>query len=395
LKKTIHCERVNLFEPNDHITMVVTLSGNFTVNQIRKAVFSAYEANEATMSRVVLEDDGTAYFEKTATTGCRFLADNSPWETLMAQSQRSPFALYDGELVRVFLTRQTLLIHAHHLAGDGKSILILLNDILTALNGHAPSYKPMTILDRNFLEQRAKLPLLTKLYIHSMNRKWKKQSKAFTWADYHAIHKKYWDEYVSEIQIRSFDPDEIKEKCPENVSINSYLMAQLLQENPHCRTMGLPVSIRVDNAMSNQVSAIVVKCPYDPQKSTADQAVQIHKSIYKTLGSPLWKYFVLLFMEQLSPSLIDAVLMHTHGCYQNPLVGRIANILGYTGTRSRDLGVTNLGKIQIPAAHENFTVEDILFIPPKVSYTNQVVGVSTYGSKLTISYHNMKKRPVA
>jgi hypothetical protein len=59
LKKTIHCERVNLFEPNDHITMVVTLSGSFTVNQIRKAVFSAYEANEATMSRVVLEDDGT------------------------------------------------------------------------------------------------------------------------------------------------------------------------------------------------------------------------------------------------------------------------------------------------------------------------------------------------
>ena len=71
---------------------------------------------------------------------------------------------------------------------------------------------------------------------------------------------------------------------------------------------------------------------------------------------------------------------------------KIAILTGATGGLGRDLGVTNLGRIDIARTHG---IEDILFVPPKVSYTNQVVGVSTYGSKLTISYHNMKSRPPA
>lgn len=74
---------------------------------------------------------------------------------------------------------------------------------------------------------------------------------------------------------------------------------------------------------------------------------------------------------------------------------KIVILTGATGGLGRDLGVTNLGRINIPAVHKNFTIEDILFVPPKVSYAKQIVGVSTYGNKLTISYHNMKKRPVA
>lgn len=395
MKKYIRCERVNLFEPNDYIAMIVKLSGNLPVSEIQKAVYAAYKANEATMSRIVLEPDGKAYYDKMETTGCRFISDDSPWETLLQESERNPFALYDGELVRIYLTRQTLLIHAHHLVGDGKSILILLGDIISALNGQALSCRPMTILDRAFLEQRAKLPLPAKLYIASLNRKWKKHAKVFTWDDYHAIHRKYWDENVSEIQFESYDLDKLKENCPKSVSINSFLVAGLLQRHPQCKVIGLPVSIREDDAMSNQVSGIVVNCQYDPQKSTADQAVHIHNSIYKTLGSPLWKYFVLLFTERLSPTLVDAVLLHTHGYLENVFAAKMANIMGYIGARSRDLGVTNLGRIEIPSAHETFVIDDILFVPPKVSYAKQVIGVSTYGNKLTVSCHNMKKRPVA
>lgn len=395
MKKYIRSERANLFEPNDYIAMIVTLSGQLSLNEIRSAVHAAYEANEATMSRIVLESDGTAYFEKLESTGCRFIASDSPWETLLQESERSAFALYDGELVRIYLTNQTLLIHAHHLVGDGKSILILLNDIIRSLNHQPLTYKPITSIDRQYLEQRAKLPAMTRFYIDTVNRKWEKRGTAFTWEDYHTIHQKYWEENISDIPLKSWNLDEIKEKCPKNVSINSFMIAQLLEEHPQCRVVGLPVSIREDCSMSNEVTGIVVNCKYDPGKSTADHARRIHKSIYKTLGSPLWKYFVLLFMERLSPTLIDAVLMHKHGCYQNRFVERIANVMGYTGQRSRDLGVTNLGKIQIPAVHQRFVIEDILFVPPKVSYAKEVIGVSTYGSKLTVSYHNMKAGPVA
>lgn len=396
MKKYIRSERVNLFEPNDYIAMIVKLSGELSVREMQKAVYAAFNANEATMSRVVLEPDGTAYFEKMETTGCRFFDATLPWEKLVQNSERACFSLNKGELVRIFLTeeagQQVLLIHAHHLVGDGKSILILLQDIISALNGQLLTYKPMTSIDRTFLEQRAKLPLLTKLYISSLNRKWKKQAKVFTWDDYYAIHQKYWEDNVSDIRFKICNFEKIKDNCPENVSINSYLIAQLLKEHPQCSVVGLPVSIREDNAMSNQVTGIEVNYRYDPQKPMEYNAGRIHRSIYKTLGSPLWKYFVLLFTQRLCPTLIDAVLLQSHGCFENDFAAKIANIMGYSGARSRDLGVTNLGRIDIPSVHKKCVIHDILFVPPKVSYTKQVVGISTYGNKLTISYHHMKKR---
>lgn len=78
MKKYIRSERANLFEPNDYIAMIVTLSGQLSLNEIRSAVHAAYEANEATMSRIVLESDGAAYFVKLESTGCRFIASDSP-----------------------------------------------------------------------------------------------------------------------------------------------------------------------------------------------------------------------------------------------------------------------------------------------------------------------------
>lgn len=175
MKKYIRSERVNLFEPNDYIAMIVKLSGKLSVREMQKAVYAAFDANEATMSRVVLEPDSTAYFEKTETTGCRFFDATLPWEKLLQNSERACFDLNEGELVRIFLTeeagQQVLLIHAHHLVGDGKSILILLQDIISALSDPVLTYKPLTIIDRMFLDKKAKLPLLTKLYIASLNRK--------------------------------------------------------------------------------------------------------------------------------------------------------------------------------------------------------------------------------
>ncbi len=48
-------------------------------------------------------------------------------------------------------------------------------------------------------------------------------------------------------------------------------------------------------------------------------------------------------------------------------------------------------KIDIPAEQERFQIKDIVFIPPKVSYTKKVVGVVTYGEHLHIVYHLMNE----
>lgn len=392
MKKYIRSERTNLFEPNDYISMIVKLSGDLLSEEIEQAVYNAYEANEATMSKIVLEENGDAFYEKMESSGCKFFTDSRSWKELLYQSEKRPFALNEGELVRIFLTKEDeqliLFIHVHHLVGDGQSVLILLNDIVNSLNKQSLTYKTMLSVERNFLEKRAKLDTGIKLYIKWLNLKWKKNGRVFTWDDYDRVHKKYWADHVSEIEWKTYNIEELTAKCPKGITINSYMITELLREHPECEEVGIPVSIREDKGMSNQTSGIAVKYKYNCKMAFDVNANMIHKAIYKKLNNRDMKYFVLLFMERLCPSLVDAVLLQSHGCYQNKLTEKLAKVMGYIGDGGRDLGVTNLSKIDIPSVHESFVIKDIMFVPPKVTYAKKVIGISTYADKLSVCYHN-------
>ena len=397
MKKYIRTERANLFEPNVYISMVVKISGMVSKEAVREAVEKAYEANEATMSRIVMEDGGDAYYEKMESSGCKFFFDSRSFITIIKESEKNPFAIQKGELVRTYLTienqEMVLLIHAHHLVGDGKSILILVKDVMDGLSGKQPEYKPMFLIDQRFLRKKAKLRLGIRLALKKVNRKWEKVGKAFTWEDYYDVHKRYWESHSSEIEVKTYSANELKKNCKNGATLNSYLITDFLRKTTESKVVGIPVNIREeDNGMSNQTSGISIKCQYQTDKSFEENLSIIHKEIYKMIRNVNMKYFILLFMGQLNPSLVDSILLQTHGCYQNKLSKKMAGIMGYIGKEGRDLGVTNLTRINIPNDYGSFRIEDILFIPPKVSYTRNVVGVCTYGDNLTVCHHKMKRQ---
>ena len=397
MKKYIRTERANLFEPNVYISMVVKISGMVSKEAVREAVEKAYEANEATMSRIVMEDGGDAYYEKMESSGCKFFFDSRSFITIIKESEKNPFAIQKGELVRTYLTienqEMVLLIHAHHLVGDGKSILILVKDVMDGLSGKQPEYKPMFLIDQRFLRKKAKLRLGIRLALKKVNRKWEKVGKAFTWEDYYDVHKRYWERHSSEIEVKTYSANELKKNCKNGATLNSYLITDFLRKTTESKVVGIPVNIREeDNGMSNQTSGISIKCQYQTDKSFEENLSIIHKEIYKMIRNVNMKYFILLFMGQLNPSLVDSILLQTHGCYQNKLSKKMAGIMGYIGKEGRDLGVTNLTRIDIPNDYGSFRIEDILFIPPKVSYTRNVVGVCTYGDNLTVCHHKMKRQ---
>lgn len=396
MKKYIRSERPNLFEPNDYISMVVHMTGSLPSEKIEQAVCQAYEANEATMSRIVLEENGDACYEKMDHSGCKFFREKRPWRELLGESERNPFSLRSGELIRTYLTKENeemvLLIHAHHLAGDGQSMVFFLKSIMCILDDQSIGYQPMHVLDRAYLEKRAKLFPIVKWYANCINRKWKKEGKTFTWNDYDTIHRKYWDAYASEIEWVTYDFGELKAKCPPDITINSYIVAKLWSKYPKCRMVGIPISIRENDGMSNQTSGIDVKYKYDSRKSFEENAGIIHKSIYKKIKNPNVKYFILLLEDRICPSLNDAILMQSHGCYQNKYAKKLAGWVGYIGDGGRELGVTNLNVIDLRSRHDAFTIENIMFVPPKVSYVKHVVGVATFNGKLTICHHKMKNR---
>ena len=94
-------------------------------------------------------------------------------------------------------------------------------------------------------------------------------------------------------------------------------------------------------------------------------------------------------MAALEPSLVDSVLLNTHGLYQNPVSEKFAKVMGYQGGKTRELGITNLTKLDIPTEYGQYTIESQLFIPPVVSYARRIIGVSTLENQMTVVYHFM------
>ena len=66
---------------------------------------------------------------------------------------------------------------------------------------------------------------------------------------------------------------------------------------------------------------------------------------------------------------------------------QLAGVMGYHGKAMRDLGITNLTVIDLPVCYGSVKIENIIFVPPNISYSHNVIGVSTFQGEMTVTYH--------
>ena len=92
--------------------------------------------------------------------------------------------------------------------------------------------------------------------------------------------------------------------------------------------------------MTNLTSGVIVIHSYTDDLTFSENAGQIHKKVLKKLGK--YRFFVLRFLSDLSPALIDGVLLHTHYGYESRLTGQLSKVIGYCGKEKKDLGIIKL-----------------------------------------------------
>lgn len=390
-------ERPNLFEPNVYIAVCVEITGKVCLHKLSAAVKQAFEANEATMSKIVLKH-GLAYYEKMSESCCKIEIENEneDWLKTVYQNEKKTFAIDKGELVRAFIIpseeKTQIIVMAHHLVGDGKSIIYFVKDIMNALADHPLTYKPLTLLERN-LPQKG-LSAKAKWYARYCKHKW--DNRYFTWQDYYDLHSKYWKTVSSDIRCETLSAEEtrrIKDDAKQiGCSVNSYLVTMFLQKYQKKCEVGIPVSVRQDKneAMSNLTSGIRIYHKYDVHKTFAENAVQVHKKIARELKQK--RVFVLQFLAQMPMTLLDAALLNTYNSCCDRMAEQAARVMSYTGKTKKDLGITNLTVIDIPTSYGNYKIENIIFVPPAVSYSHNIIGVSTVNGRMTITHHDMVKQ---
>lgn len=395
----IYTERADLFDPNIYIGIYAKVTGNPQTDKLVRAVKTAFCANESTMSKIVLDEDGSARYERMEESGCSVCITQKDWKTIVIENEKRTFRIDEGEMLRVFIIssyqEKGIFIMAHHLAGDGKSIVYFLEDTMRALAGEKLVFKPLNLITDDMFPENSQVPFFYRLYAKRINRRWNKNACSFNWEDYKRIHSKYWENRSSNIIYRSFTAEEVhilREKAKSlGISVNSYIATAFLGANPENGCIGMAVDIREDHnrIMSNQASGISVDHHYSPRLSFEKNAKTVHKKVRRKLDRPVMRWFILRFLPLFEPALLDSVLFAAYDLYQNRISLKLAEIMGYKGEKTRELGITNLGRLDISDTYGDYGVKDLLFIPPVVSYARHIIGVVTMGDGMRISYHFM------
>lgn len=251
MKNRIYTERADLFDPNMYISMFFDITGNINAETLILSVKKAFTAFEVTMSRVVLSDDGEAYYESIPVSGCLAEITNQNWRMLLKENEKLPFSIENGELMRVFVNQSevktTVFIMAHHLVGDGKSMVYFIERVMNEYIGKTSDFQPLHLIADESFPKESQLPFWIKLWVQRINRCWKKSGKVFDFNDYYNLHHTYWKDRESVVLVESFLPEHVnaihKKASDAGVSINSYIITAFLKAGKDLKSVGMAVNL--------------------------------------------------------------------------------------------------------------------------------------------------------
>ena len=389
-----------LFDPNIYIAAVMTLKRKKDVSaeEIKEAVEVAYTKNETTMSKLVL-DNGEIYFENIPKSGCKVFIDRREWVDILHENEKNTFRIDEGELVRTFIIdgkeEVRVFIMAHHIFGDGQSLVLFAQDILSCLAKEEVEYRALNNEDQEAIPSDIKYPFLKKLGIKLLNKQWAKTGKLFGWEDYYNIHKKFWanrQNYVEKI-VLSEDVQEIREKSKKmGITVNSYIVAKQLEKFQEYKIIGMPISYRANNrSIANKVTIIKINYKYNPAISFEENAKKVHQIIKKTNENPAKKFFIAKSLGLFGFGLLDGALMAKYTGYKNEIAESVVDIIGMSGKNKVQLGITNLGNIDLKTEYDAFEVEDFEPLAASMSTTKSVMALCTLNNKINICFSSVRE----
>lgn len=392
-----------LFDPNIYIAAVMTLKrkGDVSVEEMKQAVEKAYTKNETTMSKLVL-DNGEIYFENISETGCKVFIDSREWVDILHENEKNTFRINEGELVRTFIIdgkdEVRIFIMAHHILGDGQSLVLLAQDILSCLAGEEVEYKMLNNEDEEMIPSDIKYPFLKKAGIKLLNKQWEKTGKLFGWEDYYNIHKKFWENRQSYVEkvVLSEDVQKIQEKSKEmGITVNSYIVAKQFEKFPEYETVGMPISYRKNNrSLANKVTIVKINYKYNTAISFEENAKKIHNIIKKTNENPAKKFFIAKSLGLFGFGLLDGALMAKYTGYKNEIAESVVDIIGMSGKNKTPLGITNLGSLNLRTEYDSFEVAEFEAMAASMSTTKQVMTLCTLNGRMNICLSRVKESEV-
>ena len=422
----IETERQDLFDVSIVIAMRFHISGNVTNDAIMDAFDRAVRSHEILGTKVKIDDDNVAYYERQDNRDSSNVMDTSSfvrntisfeeadWQDILRREEKKRLRIEDGEFIRGFVYSPTddtnvesndkgtnILLMMHHLGGDGKSLVYFIETFMKCLSGNNSEFLEMRTIPAGDLSDKAlkdrvgPLALVPKIF----NKKWKKDSKRqeFSFEDMDKAYEEYWDTRESDVKEYVISPEmtaKILARCKEwNIGFTAYITTAFLRRMGRKLDIGYAVDARENGnrSMGNQATGISIKYAYNYDKSFRKNAEKVQRLMTKKLEDDGARNFILPFMAAFEPSLVDAINLEHVGIFNSKTSGKLADILGYK-KKTKDLSITNLTKLDIADTYGNLKIDYFAFIPPVVSYGKNIIGLSTLGDCTVMTIHRIIKK---
>ena len=398
--------------PYCDILMTMSLKGKFSEADIRKALNKVRKKYPLINARIIQDEEGGIE------TVCDYTGDipifvYSSGDRLKAleiadEKQKELFDLTKGPLIKFVMIsgeKTELVVIGHHYISDGLSLTYLLQDIARALQDIDIIFEtmpiPLAITKENLIEEatKGKTGILLKLLINTLNGIWRKSKTVYKERDYELFYRDYWQKTKLTTLLLTVDKQTLSDlilKCKaEGVSVTAALATAFSLSLAESYTRGkkppnsalLAISARnlfkepeTDNfgflAFGNQLNL--------PKRQTDfwGMAQVCNKGLKKMLNDPVKSLSLINLLDQIEPTLIDAMYFAEGGYCKNLMARLLYNIiLANKRIMRRSLDITNLGVVK----NEDPLIETIFFVPMLSSYRSRTLGIITINGELNIS----------
>ncbi len=396
----IESERADLFDVNMMIVMRVMTKGNVTETALKTAFDKAVNSHRILCSKIVLGEDGKAYYERQDVHKNQIICSNLSLREEINKQERIRFKLEEGEFLRCFYNGEdngrTFTFMMHHLGGDGKSLCYFIESFFLALEGEELKERDIVLLTKDTMPKESALTFMPQKLADICNRKYKKVGKIFGIKEMEASFQTYWKHRKSITSYKEVQPaeldQELKECKKEGIGYTSYYISKILEGTVGKQKVGLAVDGRLDGnkSMSNQATGISINYTYNAKLSVLQNAKRIDKLIKSKLLDVRKKYLVLQFMGSLMGPLVDGINLEFTGIFHSKVTQKLAKSFGY-GENQPDYSISNLTILDIKTDYGKIKITDFWFIPPIVSYGKNLYGMVTVNGKLNIVHRVMQE----
>lgn len=374
------------------IAVCAGFRGVIAIGELEEAVAKSLAVQGMYGMRVCRDQNGVSHYHPGRVFPPHVHLDMRPFREILQEQETKPFHLDEGELFRFFATPfdggYSLLVIAHHLAGDGLSFPWLFQDILFALDNKKLSLKPFAPQVTPLI----RLPFFTKMIMELMTKKWEKTGKIFSKIEFEAMFATYWKGHHSHYEKVVLQGDAyqnvIRKAHKAGVTVNNLLSVAFLRAfEGNEITMAASYRNEGNQSMGNWTSGIKVMMNYREQKGMEVNARKFAQLSKKKLEDPKRFYHFLSFLQGMPPTLVDSLSYCSVMGYDEKAALRLTKLLGYDKPDESMVSLTNLGILPIATKEGKYQIEDFVFIPPLPLNARRVIGVSSLEDRMSIVLH--------